>query len=95
MPSTRTLIENLVFANEEMEHHSLTSHKLLQKMTTQMCQYFATKEVVLKQMDEVVVAHPTLSKFVEMLSNPDKGNNNEFLTVVSDLITNNGKITGK
>jgi hypothetical protein len=89
------LIENLVFANEEMERRSLSSHKLLHEMTTQLCEYFATKEVVLKQMDEVVVAHPTLSKFAEMLSNPDKGSNNELLTIVLDLITNNGKITGK
>ena len=89
------LIDNLVFGHEEMERRSLKSHKLLHEMTTKMCEYFAMKDVVHKQMNEIVVANPTLRKFAEMLSNPDKGSNNELLAIVSDIINNNGKTTGK
>ena len=85
------LIDNLVFAHEEMERRSLKSHKLLHEMTTKMCEYFAMKDVVHKQMNEIVVANPTLGKFAEMFSNPDKGSNNELLAIVSDIINNNGK----
>ena len=53
------------------------------------------KDVVHKQMNEIVVANPTLRKFAEMLSNPDKGSNNELLAIVSDIINNNGKKAGK
>jgi len=53
------------------------------------------KEVLHKQMSERADVHPTLKKFAEMLSNPEKDNNNELLAIVSDLITNNGKRTGK
>lgn len=88
------LIDNLVSAHEEMERRSLKSHKLLHEMTSKMCEYFAMKDVVHKQMNEIVVANPTLRKFAEMLSNPDKGSNNELLPIVSDII-NNGKSTGK
>ena len=89
------LIKNFVFANEEMEHRSHASTKLLQEMTVQICGYFAMKEVLHNQMSERAVVHPTLKKFAEMLSNPEKDNNNELLAIVSDLITNNGKRTGK
>lgn len=82
------LTDNLVFAHEEMERRSLKSHKLLHEMTTKMCEYFAMKDVVHKQMNEIVVANSTLRKFAEMLSNPD---NNELLAIVSDIINNNGK----
>ena len=69
----------------------LAVYKLLHEMTTKMCEYFAMKDVVHKQMNEIVVANPTLRKFAEMLSNPDKGSNNELLAIVSDIINNNGK----
>ena len=89
------LIDNLVFAHEEMERCSLKSHKLFHEMTTKMCEYFAMKDVVHKQMNEILFANPTLRKFAEMLSNADKGSNNELLAIVSDIINNNGKTTGK
>ena len=54
-------------------------------MTVQICEYFAMKEVLHKHMSERAV--------VEMLSNPEKDNNNELLAIISDLITKNGKRT--
>lgn len=94
-------IENLVFQEKEFRQYT---GEFIRAISTPLCEHFAAKEVAYKiidlkekeQIKELSPVHPTISRFAEIVSNPEEDETTKnLLTRVNDMLTNIGKTKKK
>lgn len=94
-------IESLVY--EERAVHQ-RANEFITAISTPLCKHFAAKEAVYKilylkekaQFKELSPVHPTVKRFAEIVSNPEKDEvTKNLLVLINDMVTNTGNTTKK
>lgn len=94
-------IESLVYEERAVQQRA---NELITAISTSLCKHFAAKEVVYEilylkekgQCKELPPVHPTVKRFAEIVSNPEKDEvTKNILVLINDMVTNNGITTKK
>lgn len=95
------VIESLAYEERAVQQRA---NELITAVSTSLCKHFAAKEVVYEilylkakgQCKELPPVHPTVKRFAEIVSNPEKDEvTKNLLVLINDMVINNGITTKK